>query len=82
MPSDTKFVRISRTIGKDQVVDELILSFTHDIEISAMIPGISPTRKYVELPLIVVMKSKGNKNSSRTYLLGSSSTISSDRIIR
>jgi carboxymethylenebutenolidase len=61
MPSDTKFVRISRTIGKDQVVDELILSFTHDIEISAMIPGISPTRKYVELPLIVVMKSKGNK---------------------
>jgi carboxymethylenebutenolidase len=61
MPSDTKFVRISRTIGKDQVVDELILSFTHDIEISAMVPGISPTRKYVELPLIVVMKSKGNK---------------------
>ena len=61
MPSNTKFVRISRTIGKDQVVDELILSFTHDIEIPAMIPGISPTRKYVELPLVVVMKFKGNK---------------------
>jgi carboxymethylenebutenolidase len=53
MPSDPKFVRISRTIGKDQVVDELILSFTHDIKISAMIPGISPTRKYLELPLVV-----------------------------
>ena len=53
MPSDPKFVRISRTIGKDQVVDELILSFTHDIKISAMIPGISTTRKYVELPLVV-----------------------------
>jgi carboxymethylenebutenolidase len=26
MPDDTKFVRISRTIGKDQVVDEVILS--------------------------------------------------------
>ncbi len=61
MLSDTKLVRISRTIGKDQVVDELILSFTHDIEIPAMIPGISPTRKYVELPLVVVMKFKGNK---------------------
>ena len=61
MPSNTKFVRISRTIGKDQVVDELILSFTHDIEIPVMIPGISPTRKYVELPLVVVMKFKGNK---------------------
>ena len=43
MPSDTKFVRISRTIGKDQIVDELIISFTHDIEIPAMIPRISPT---------------------------------------
>ena len=28
MPKDTKFERISRTIGKDQVVDELILKFT------------------------------------------------------
>lgn len=61
MPSDTKFVRISRTIGKDQVVDELIMSFTHDIEIPAMIPGIQPTGKYVELPIVVVMKFKGNK---------------------
>ena len=61
MPSDTKFVQISRTIGKDQVVDELILSFTHDIEIPAMVPEIPPTGRYVELPLIVVMKFKGNK---------------------
>jgi carboxymethylenebutenolidase len=61
MPSDTKFVQISRTIGKDQVVDELIISFIHDIEIPAMIPSIPPTGKYVELPLVVVMKFKENK---------------------
>ena len=28
MPKDTKVERISRTVGKDQVVDELILKFT------------------------------------------------------
>ena len=61
MPADTKFVRISRTIGKDQIVDELIISFTHDIEIPAMIPSIPPTGKYIELPLVVVMKFTGNK---------------------
>ena len=61
MPSDTKFIRISRTIGKNQVVDELIISFTHDIEIPAMIPSIPPTGKYVELPIVVVMRFKGNK---------------------
>jgi carboxymethylenebutenolidase len=63
MPDDTKVERISRTVGKDQVVDELILKFTHDREIEFMIPGIAPTGKYVELPHVVVMKFKGNKIS-------------------
>jgi carboxymethylenebutenolidase len=61
MPTDTKFVRVSRTIGKDQVVDELILSFTHDREIEFMLPGIPPTGKYVELPHVVVMKFNESK---------------------
>src|SRR5918995_480405 len=56
MPSDTKFVRISRTIGKDQVVDELIMSFTHDRELDFMLPRIPPTGKYIELPYVVIMK--------------------------
>jgi carboxymethylenebutenolidase len=41
-------------------VDELIASFTYDIEIKFMLPGIQPTGKYVELPLVVVMKFRGN----------------------
>ena len=45
MPHDTKITRISRTVGKNQVVDELILSFTHDIEIKSMLPGLRPTGK-------------------------------------
>src|SRR4030095_2737363 len=61
MPHDTKITRISRTVGKNQVVDELILSFTHDIEIKSMLPGLRPTGKYVELPHVVIMKFKGNK---------------------
>jgi carboxymethylenebutenolidase len=61
MPEDIKIIRVSRTVGRNQVVDELILSFTHDIEIKSMIPGIEPTGRYVELPHVVVMKFKGNK---------------------
>lgn len=61
MPRDTKITRVSRTVGTNQVIDELILSFTHDIEIKSMIPGIRPTGKYVELPHVVVMKFRGNK---------------------
>lgn len=61
MPEDAKFKRISRTVGRDQVVDELILRFTHDREIDAMLPGIPPTGKYIELPLVVIMKFKRGK---------------------
>lgn len=61
MPEDVKFTRISRTVGRDQVVDELILRFTHDREIDPMLPRIPPTGKYVELPLVVIMKFKRGK---------------------
>jgi carboxymethylenebutenolidase len=63
MPADTKVVRISRTVGKDQVVDELVLSFTHDREIDFMLPRVPPTGRYVELPHVVVMKFKDGKIS-------------------
>ena len=61
MPDDTRIERISRTVGKDQVVDELIIKFTHDKEIEFILPGIPATGKYVEIPHVVVMKFKGNK---------------------
>jgi carboxymethylenebutenolidase len=61
MPEDTKIERISRTVGKDQVVDELILKFTHSREIDYLLPGVAPTGKYVELPHVVVMKFVGDK---------------------
>jgi len=61
MPADTKVVPISRTVGENQVVDELILSFTHDVVLDFMLPGIPPTGRYVELPHVVVMKFEGDK---------------------
>jgi len=52
---------ISRTIGKDQVVDELIVSFTHNTQWDYLLPGIPPTGKRVELPHVVVMKFENGK---------------------
>ena len=63
MPKDFKVTKISRTVGKDQVVDELVIKFTHDTEIEYLLPGISPTGRYVEVPHVVVMKFKNNKIS-------------------
>jgi len=56
IPKDAEVTPISRTIGKDQVVDELIVSFTHDTQWDYLLPGIPPTGKRVEIPHVVVMK--------------------------
>jgi carboxymethylenebutenolidase len=63
MPKDFNITSISRTVGKDQVVDELIISFTHDTEFEYMLPGVAHTGKYVEIPHVVVVKFKDNKIS-------------------
>jgi carboxymethylenebutenolidase len=54
-PKDTKLKQLSRTVGKDRLVDELIVSFTHDCEIPAMLPGVAPTGRKVVLPHVVVV---------------------------
>lgn len=61
IPKDAAVTPISRTIGKDQVVDELIVSFTHDTQWDYLLPGVPPTGKRVELPHVVVMKFDNGK---------------------
>ena len=61
IPKDAKVTPISRTIGEDQVVDEFILSFTHNTQWDYLLPRIPPTGKKVELPHVVVMKFKNGK---------------------
>src|SRR5260221_1541549 len=61
MPPDTKIVRVSRTIGDERLVDEMIFQFTHTIEMDWMLPGIAPTGKRVECPLVVIVHFRDGK---------------------
>jgi carboxymethylenebutenolidase len=54
-PADVEVIPVSRTAGDEQVVDELVLRFTHDIEMPALLPGIPPTGRRVELAFAVVV---------------------------
>jgi carboxymethylenebutenolidase len=60
-PQDIEITPVSRTIGEDQVVDELVLEFTHDIEMPQLLPGIAPTGKHVRLAFCVVVGFEGGK---------------------
>ena len=61
LPADIAMTPISRTVGADRLVDEFILSCTHDVEIDWMLPGIPPTGKKIEVPTIVIVCFRGDK---------------------
>jgi carboxymethylenebutenolidase len=64
MPPDTEIVPISRTIGAERLVDEMIFQFTHTIEMDWMLPGIAPTGKRVECALVVIVHFRDGKLSN------------------
>jgi carboxymethylenebutenolidase len=55
-PPDTGLMPVSRTVGADQIVDEMVFSFTHTSEIDWMLPGITPTGRRVEIPLVAIVR--------------------------
>ncbi len=61
MPPDTTLTPISRTVGVDQLVDEMIFEFTHTQEMPWMLPGIAPTGRRVEIPLVAIVKFRDGK---------------------
>jgi carboxymethylenebutenolidase len=61
MPPDMAMTPLSRTIGTDQLVDEMVIRFTHTVEIDWMLPGVKPTGKPVEVALVVIVRFRDSK---------------------
>ena len=64
IPPDTEIVPLSRTIGRNRLVDEMIFRFTHTLEMDWMLPGVAPTGKRVECGLVVIVHFRDGKLSS------------------
>jgi carboxymethylenebutenolidase len=62
-PPDVQIKTVSRTVGEDQIVEELFISFTHTTVIDWLLPGVAPTGKPVEIAVAVVIGFKDDKIS-------------------
>jgi carboxymethylenebutenolidase len=68
LPQDFQLTPVSRTIGSDRIVREVILTFTHSVAMNWLLPGIAPTGKRVAIPMIIIFTFKGDKvESKRLY---------------
>jgi carboxymethylenebutenolidase len=61
MPPDTAMTPVSRTIGIDRVVDEMVFEFTHTIRMDWMLPGVEPTNIHVKVALVVIVHFREGK---------------------
>ena len=61
MPRDTSMTPVSRTIGLNQIVDEMVFEFTHTSKMDWMLPGVEPTGKHVRVALVVIVHFRDGK---------------------
>ncbi|GFE19963.1 nuclear transport factor 2 family protein [Streptomyces libani] len=56
---DFALAPLTRTTGGSRIVDEMLVSFTHDVEVPWILPGVPPTGRPVEIPVIAVVSFDG-----------------------
>lgn len=47
---------VSRTVGQNQLVDELVVLANHTAPIPWLLPGVAPTGKQLEFPLVAIVR--------------------------
>lgn len=60
-PPDVTMNRVSLTVGANQIVEELVIGFTHTTPIDWLLPGVAPTGKKVEIGVVVIAGVKDKK---------------------
>lgn len=60
-PPDVEMIRVSLTVGDEQIVEELVIKFTHTVAVEWMLPNVAPTGKKVEVALAVIVKIEDGK---------------------
>lgn len=63
MPADAGLRLLARTVGADRLVDEFVFSFTHDLVMDWMLPGVAPTHRKIEIPMVAVVQFENERVS-------------------
>ncbi len=75
LPPDLEVIPFSRTHGQGRVVDELVLKFTHSIQMDWVLPGIPPTGKHIELVVCVVVYFEGDRIAAENLYYDSATAL-------
>ncbi|EST06237.1 hypothetical protein PSEUBRA_004120 [Kalmanozyma brasiliensis GHG001] len=60
-PPDTQLIGLSRTVGVDRIIDEMVFTCTHTTMIDYFLPGVPPTGKRLRIPMVGIVNLRGDK---------------------
>jgi carboxymethylenebutenolidase len=61
IPPDLELESLSQTIGSDRLVEEMLVRFTHTIEVGWLLPGLRPTGRRAEFAVAAVIRFENGK---------------------
>lgn len=64
MPPDVELELLTRTVGRERVIDEFILHLTHSLRMDWFVPGVEATGRRLAVPTVGIISFEGDKISS------------------
>jgi carboxymethylenebutenolidase len=80
-PRDLTLRSVSRTVGDERIVDEMVVSFTHDIEVPWILPGVAPTGRPVSIPLVAIVGFRGGAIDSEHIYWDQAAVLAQTRLL-
>ena len=57
LPADLELTSLSQTFGDNRIAEEMVVRFTHSIDMDWLLPGLRPTHRRAEFVLAAIMSS-------------------------
>jgi carboxymethylenebutenolidase len=61
IPPDLELTSLSQTFGNDRIVEEMVMRFTHTIDMDWILPGVRPTGRRAEFVLAGIIQLQDGK---------------------
>jgi carboxymethylenebutenolidase len=61
LPADLELISLSQTVGVNRIAEEMVMRFTHSIDMDWLLPGLRPTHRRAEFALAAIVEFDAGK---------------------
>ena len=80
-PPDFELTSLSQTFGRDRIVEEFVIRFTHTLKMNWMLPGLLATGRKVELGLVGIIQFQAGKVANERLYWDQATVLSQLRVL-